>query len=135
MKKPNYGRIEHTTDGLPICHICGKAFKRVIAHARQKHDVTAFEYKELFGLDNKKGVCSKESSAVSRKAVKRNANKCIFKNLIKGGEKTRYKKGSKGRTKDQVREQTRVMLATHARTNITTEQRAELMKQNRRNRR
>jgi len=105
-----YGVIEYNEDGKPMCEICGKHFNRVIAHARQKHDITEKEYKLRFGFDLKKGICSKESSAKSREKVMENYDKCIGQNLIKNGEKSRFQDGDPGRTKDKVSQQTKLRL-------------------------
>lgn len=104
------GIIQYNQDGLPICEICNKAFRRVIAHVRQKHNMNEREYKKQFGFDLRKGICSKESSELSRQKVLENSELCIVQNLISSGEISRFKKGSKGRTKEQVSEQTRIML-------------------------
>lgn len=80
-----YGIIEYDENGLPKCEICGKHFKRVLTHVRQKHGITEREYKLQFGFDLKKGICSKESSDLSRKHVYDNYDQCISKNLIIGG--------------------------------------------------
>jgi hypothetical protein len=106
----SYGVIEYDDNGNPICEICRKSYKRVISHVRQKHDMNEREYKIKFGFDLKKGICSKESSELSRERVMENYDKCIGDNLIKSGEKSRFKDGDKGRTKDKVSEQTRIRL-------------------------
>lgn len=106
----SYGRIEYSEDGLPMCEICGKHFNRVLSHVRQKHLISEKEYKQQFGFDLKKGICSKESSEKSREAVLNNSDLCIGKNLIHGGKKSRFKNGDPGRTKDKVQEQTRIRL-------------------------
>ena len=103
-----YGIIEYDNDGKPICEICKKSFKRVLNHARQKHDISEKEYKLKFGLNLTKGICSKESSELSREKALDNYDKSIKQNLLQKGSKTRFKKGSKGRTKDKVSEQTRI---------------------------
>lgn len=105
-----YGVIEYDEDGKPICEICGKAFKRVLTHARQKHDITEKEYKKQFGFDLKKGICSKESAEATRIKTLENYDKVIKDNLLKGGIKSRFQPGAKGRTKDKVSAQTRMML-------------------------
>jgi len=112
----SYGIIEYDSKGNPICEICKKSFKRVLTHVRQKHDMNEREYKIKFGFDLKKGICSKESSLLSREKVMDNYDKCIGKNLLKGGEVSRFKNGDKGRTKDQVSEQTRIALKKRLRT-------------------
>lgn len=103
-----YGIIEYNEEGLPKCEICGQYFKRVLTHVRQKHFIEEREYKQQFGFDLKKGICSKESSKLSREKVFYNYDK-MEKNLSKG-EKYRFKKGSKGRTKDKVSAQTKKRL-------------------------
>jgi hypothetical protein len=101
-----HGIIEYNEDGLVKCEICGQFFKRPLTHVRQKHFLEEREYKQQFGFDLKKGICSKESSAISREKIFANYDRCIKRNLAKG-EKHRFKKGDKGRTKDKVSAQTR----------------------------
>ena len=122
----SYGVIEYNEDGKPMCEICGNYFNRVIAHARQKHHISEREYKLQFGFNLKKGICSKESSEISREKVFANYEKCIGKNLKLLGEKTRFKIGSEGRTKDKVSEQTRIMLSERAKNNLTLSERKKL---------
>lgn len=105
-----YGKIEYDEAGKPICEICGKSFKRVLAHVRQKHDMNEREYKLEFGFDLRKGICSKESSEATRRKTLENYDKVIKENLLKGGKKSRFKVGSEGRTKDKVSEQTRIRM-------------------------
>lgn len=103
-----YGITEYNEEGLVKCEICGQFFKRPLTHVRQKHFLEEREYKQQFGFDLKKGICSKESSQLSREKVFDNYDKMI-KNLSKG-EKYRFKKGSNGRTKDKVSAQTKKRL-------------------------
>lgn len=105
-----YGKIEYDDEGKPICEICGESFKRVTAHARQKHSVSAREYKQMFGLDLRKGICSRESRELSRERLFENYDVSVKRNLLKKGSKSRFKVGSKGRTKDQISEQTLLRL-------------------------
>lgn len=105
-----YGEIEYDINGNPKCEICGKHFKRVLSHVRQKHNMNEREYKKNFGFDLRKGICSKESKEKSRKAVFENYEKVVEKNLIIKGQESRFKNGDKGRTKDMVSAQTRKML-------------------------
>lgn len=105
-----YGTIEYNQDGMPKCEICGKHFKRVLPHVRQKHNLNQRDYKKQFGFDVKKGICSQESAEKSRDAVIAHYDLVVAENLVGGGEKTRFKAGDKGRTKDQVSEQTRLRL-------------------------
>lgn len=107
----SYGKIEYNQEGKPKCEICGEYFNRVSAHVRQKHEMSAKEYKLTFGFDLYKGICSKDSSEKSRDKVLENYDKVVANNLLKKGESTRFKKGCEGRTKDKVSEQTRRMLS------------------------
>ena len=105
-----YGIIEYNGEGKPKCEICEEYFDRVAYHVRQKHDMTAMEYKIAYGFDLHKGICSKESQEKSRVKAIENYENVIKCNLINNGKSTRFKAGSKGRTKDKVSEQTRIML-------------------------
>jgi len=102
----NRGIIQFNDENMPICPLCGKAFHRLIAHTRQAHKINAKVFKAAYGLDNKKGICSPESSNLSREAVKENGTI----NNLKEGAANRFKPGSKGRTRDQVSQETRTRL-------------------------
>jgi hypothetical protein len=104
------GKIEFDEEGKPICEICGKSFKRVMAHVRMKHELTAVEYKQKFGFDLGKGICSAESSELTREKTLENYETVIKKNLLKKGVGSRFQHGDKGRTKDKVSEQTKIRL-------------------------
>lgn len=106
----SYGVIEYDSDGNPKCEICGKHYRRVLSHVRQAHFMPEREYKTAFGFDLLKGICSKESSEISRQRVYENFDKCIGKNLLLKGKKSRFIEGGEGRTKDKVSQQTRLML-------------------------
>lgn len=109
-----YGKIEYNEDGLPMCEICGGFYNRVLVHARQAHNIEEREYKQQFGLDLKKGICSKESATKSRIAVYNNLDQ-VEKNLEKGA-KYRYTEGSEGRTKEMVSAQTKARLKERLKT-------------------
>jgi uncharacterized Zn finger protein (UPF0148 family) len=98
--------IKFNSDGQPICPICGKAFHRLASHTRQVHKISAAAFKAAYGLDKKKGICSADSSNLSREAVRKNGTA----NNLKAGAVYRFKKGSKGRTKDMVSQETRIRL-------------------------
>lgn len=98
---PN-GEIHYDKEGKPICHICGKSFKKLLAHVWQKHRMSAYDYKKHFGLETTKSIMCKESIEIARQRNLENYDKVVKNNLIRKGENTRFKKGYKGRTKDQV---------------------------------
>jgi len=76
------------------CKICGKKFDRVCTHIRQKHKISAREYKKMFGLDLKRGLISEKDRAIMRKHTLTNGT---VRNVIEGGVATRFKKGHKVR--------------------------------------
>ena len=99
---PRHGEVKQDTYGCQYCHICGKSFKKVLAHVWQKHNISAISYKKLFGLYTSKGLLCPESRELAQQRNAENKESVIYNNLIKQGIKTRFKKGCKGRTKNQV---------------------------------
>ena len=49
---PDVGTIAHDERGYVVCHICGKAYKRLGSHVKGAHNMTIKAYKEAFGLCN-----------------------------------------------------------------------------------
>jgi hypothetical protein len=49
---PKLGTIELDYRGYVICHICGRAYKRLGSHIKESHGITIAEYKEKFELCN-----------------------------------------------------------------------------------
>lgn len=49
---PPKGRIAYDYRGCVICHICGRAYKRLGSHIKESHNMTIAEYKEKFELCN-----------------------------------------------------------------------------------
>ena len=117
------GKLYFNEQGLPICHICGKAYNRLLTHVRQKHDMSAYGYKEHFGLNTSKSICSEETIAKSRQLVFQ--NKYVLKNLLVGGISTQFKKGSEGRTRKQLSLQEKLRLQKYACTNVSTASRVK----------
>jgi hypothetical protein len=111
-----YGVIEYNQEGKPKCEICNKHFDRVISHVRQKHNMSALDYKLKFGFDTSKGICSEKSAKLSREKAYQNYEKVIAENLINKGSSTRFKMGCKGRTKEQLSEQTIIRLSKQFKT-------------------
>lgn len=115
---PNYGKVVKSADGRIICHICGKPFRKLGAHVVQKHGITSWVYKVMFGLDVIKGLVSDEHRQHLSDCAKRNYDVSIKKNLIDGGTATRFAKHSKGRVKAVVSEQTRLRLVEQGKRTI-----------------
>jgi hypothetical protein len=81
-----------------VCHICGKSFKKLLSHVWQKHELSAEEYKEMFGLEKRRGIMNEEAREVLRQRVKENYDLVVSQNLLKGGQQSRFRTGSRGRT-------------------------------------
>jgi len=60
---PPPGTIAYDINGKVICHICGRAYKRLGSHARETHNMTIDEYKEVFGLCRRTKTTSDTYSA------------------------------------------------------------------------
>ena len=104
---PQYGEILFNTEGLVVCHICRRAFKKLGTHVVQKHDMTIAEYKKEFGLNNNTITTSKEYHDRMRDYNTKYFDLVVGKNLKEKGQGTRFKEGSKGRPREVVREQER----------------------------
>ena len=115
---PNYGKVVKTADGRLVCHICGKSFRKLGAHVVQKHGITAWAYKVMFGLDVIKGLISDEHRQHLSDCVARNYDVVVKQNLIECGVATRFSLHSKGRVKAVVSEQTRLRLIAQGKRTI-----------------
>ena len=121
-ERPLHGEVAYSPKGKPICHICCKAYDKVLAHVWQVHKLSAREYKKEFGLDVIKGIMSEESTELARQRNRENYDLVVEENLLKGGEETRFEENHRGRTKDQVSEQTRRRLIKQLRINEKREE-------------
>ena len=111
---PPAGEVVYDDMGRPICHICGRAFDKLLAHVKQRHGIDAATYKEIYGLDSGKGILSEKVRTTLHNNVMMNYDKVVVENLKVKGEGTRFKSGNTGRTKDKVRLQTKNKLIEHA---------------------
>lgn len=107
---PKKGEIEYDNEGRPICHICGRAFKKLASHAYYRHNINAYEYKEKFGLNNSQGLISESTKKILQEHSKNNYDLVVKENLLNRGKDHRFKKGDKGRTRDMIRLQCRNVL-------------------------
>lgn len=87
---PLNGTIAYDNRGCVICHICGRAHKRLGSHIRESHNMTIAEYKEKFGLcNNTKTTEASYSNMMHNYAIKYEMDK----RLLRTGKNTRIKKG------------------------------------------
>lgn len=88
---PSAGRIEKDERGYVICHICGKAYKRLGSHVKEKHHMSIDEYKEKFGLCRRTRTTE---DGYSRKMHDHALANDMDKQLLVVGFETRIQKGS-----------------------------------------
>lgn len=103
---PPKGVIAKDSRGYVVCHICGKAYKRLGSHTKEKHHMHIDEYKAKFELcNNAKTTESGYSKHMSSLAYKYEMDK----QLKEAGKGTRIKKGQRDmRLGKQVRLQERI---------------------------
>ena len=49
---PPLGKVEYDSRGYVVCHICGRAYKRLGSHIKESHGMSIAEYKAKFELCN-----------------------------------------------------------------------------------
>lgn len=76
--------------GMPICHICGKAYTKLQQHINNSHNLTKAQYCNQFGLDKNINMTEPNyNKKMSENAYKNN----MPEQLKKAGKNTRFKKG------------------------------------------
>ena len=93
---PKPGTIEYDYRGYVVCHICGRAYKRLGSHIKESHGMSMAEYKEAFGLCNNARTTEKTYSEQMRKLAYKYD---MHKRLKVLGENTRIKKGENNKRK------------------------------------
>lgn len=87
---PPEGIIAYDYRGYVICHICGKAYKRLGSHIRESHSMTIAAYKELYNLCNSAKTTEAKYSQHMHDLAYENK---MPERLIATGMSTRIKKG------------------------------------------
>lgn len=89
---PEKGIVAKDSRGYIVCHICGKAYKRLGSHIRESHNMSIVKYKKEFELcNNAKTTESNYSEHMHEQAYKHN----MHERLKKSGQATRIKKGER----------------------------------------
>ena len=87
---PRAGEIAYDARGFVVCHICGRAYRRLGSHLRESHGLTIAEYKESFGL------CARSRTTESDYSHRMRNKAYLYgmpERLIETGKATRVKKG------------------------------------------
>jgi len=71
------GVLERDVDGNPRCHICGW-YMNFLGRHLMKHQWTADEYKEAFGLNRQEPLCSPAYSSYRSRIAKKNQDEGKF---------------------------------------------------------
>ena len=91
-----YGRLSFVEDenhiqyGMPICHICGRAYTKLQQHIYYAHKMSKVEYCDMFGLD--RGI-QMTSDTYHQKMRKYAFQYNMDEQLLRTGKNTRFKKG------------------------------------------
>ena len=89
---PDRGELRRDARGYIICHICGRAYKRLGSHVRESHALTIAEYKDLFSLCH--------NAKTTERNYSRHMQSLAYtyqmpQRLIRAGQATRIKPGEK----------------------------------------
>ena len=96
---PDKGVITYDYRGYVVCHICGRAYKRLGSHVKESHKMTIAEYKEKFGLCNNSRTTEKSYSVqMSNYAIQNH----MGDQLRIVGVNTRIKKGETDKRKGKA---------------------------------
>jgi len=71
------GILERDAEGVPRCHICGWYMPFLGKHL-VRHEWTASEYKEAFGLNRQEPLCSPQYSQDRATIAKKNQDRGLF---------------------------------------------------------
>ena len=87
---PAKGIIAHDYRGYVVCHICGRAYKRLGSHIKESHNMSIAEYKAEFELCN--------NARTTEHNYSRHMHELAYKydmpqRLMRTGATTRIKKG------------------------------------------
>lgn len=103
---PQKGVIAYDSRGYVVCHICGRAYKRLGSHIKESHNMNIAKYKEQFELcANAKTTENNYSQHMHNLAYKHK----MPQRLIQMGEATRFHKGDKTRLGKKTRLQESLM--------------------------
>lgn len=86
---PPKGEIHYANNGDPICHICGKAIRKLGNHIALAHKMPQHEYREMFGLYHNTKLANSDYQETMRKYNEQYSDIVVKDNLLKGGMNTR----------------------------------------------
>ena len=86
---PPKREIHYASNGDPICHICGMAYRKLGNHIAFRHHISQQEYREMFELHHNTRLSNNSYKETMREYNKRNYDVVVKENLIKYGVNTR----------------------------------------------
>ena len=81
---PPQGVIQKDDRGYVVCHICGKAYKRLGSHIKEKHHGSIDAYKKEFGLCNNAKTTESNYSKHMSISISCRCNRMPHKNVRVG---------------------------------------------------
>ena len=96
---PPKGVIHCASNGDVICHICGKAHRKLGNHISNRHHMSQNEYRDMFELYHNTKLSNYEYIKNMSQINNKYRDIVVKENLIKRGEKTRitHENGLSGR--------------------------------------
>lgn len=92
MDRYNHNRCNKYAPGKYKCPFCEGWYKALMRHVRQRHDMSAKEFKEHFAIRKKQSFIQDDEKDIKRESIKEHD---IIPLLLENGRKTRIKKGQK----------------------------------------
>lgn len=90
---PPKGTMMYATNGDPICHVCGRAYRTLDGHINQVHDMSHKQYCDRYKLLRNTKLCSEEYRQMKRTLQIPYKDVVVYDNLVVKGEATRFKPG------------------------------------------
>ena len=86
---PPKGEVHYAKNGDVICHICGRAYRKLGSHIRNKHKLAQNDYRDMFGLYHNTKLSNNEYISIMQTHNDKNKDTVVNQNLIKSGFNTR----------------------------------------------
>ncbi len=99
---PKKGYIERDEQDKVICHICGKSFRKLGGHIKEKHQMTIRDYKKEFDLCFNTQTTSHDYNQKMKEYALENH---MDEQLIRTGKATRFEKNKMSKTRRSCKQE------------------------------
>lgn len=86
---PKEGEVLYAPNGDVICHICGRAYKRLGSHIKNHHQMSQTEYRDRFKLYRSTRLSNVDYISMMKQYNDENKDIVVAKNLLEKGTPTR----------------------------------------------